>query len=625
MSKQGLLGIAVLLGLSIVSPTGQIPKAAAAEGAEAAPLSGSVRDFAGAPVAGAMVTISHGSPFHSVTAFSNDDGRFRMAAPGAADEYSVRVRRTGWKDLQLVEQRPDPNRSFDLRIERESDPAAVAAQLPANRWYGLLLERIDDPGEREELVRQCTYCHQQGSWATRRLRDDAEWQKVLALMARMGGTLSSDLRERLPALFTAAYEPEQAVAALTAHMNEPGFAPPPDLEVRRAVVEQWELGGLASMQHDIAVHPDGRIYSVDMLQDKLYRLDPMAEDGARMAWDVPRGDLPLGGAFGGMGTPTPPNSNAHVGPHSLQVAPDGSIWITLALGNQLARFDPADESWTIEQLEHGFYPHTLRFDQRGRIWYTIAASNHLGMFDPATGEHREMRLPAASFQQELILRLFPAFVWLNKHVDLLGASTAGEGMTLPVPYGIDIGPDGVVWFSQLNQHRIGRVDPDSFEIEIIDTPFTGPRRLRFDSKGNLWIPAFSSSLIARFDPATRKFDSFEIPIEPRGTETPYALNVDLSSDTIWICGANSDSIWRFDPDSEQFTNYPLPTLVTFTREIDFDEQGRIWTSNSNIPAWQIEGGLQAVIRLDPDGSKHSANVLAKTATPKHRPAATLPH
>ena len=138
-----------------------------------------------------------------------------------------------------------------------------------------------------------------------------------------------------------------------------------------------------------------------MLQDKLYRLDPKAADGARMAWDVPRGDLPLGGAFGGMGTPTPPNSNAHVGPHSLQVAPDESIWITLALGNQLARFDPKDDSWSIEQLEHGFYPHTLRFDPRGRIWYTIAASNHLGMFDPATGEHREMRLPAASFQQSV--------------------------------------------------------------------------------------------------------------------------------------------------------------------------------------------------------------------------------
>jgi virginiamycin B lyase len=625
MSKQGLLRIAVLLGLLILSPAGRIPKAAAAGDAAVSIISGSVRDSVGAPVAGAMITISYGSPFHSQTAFSDDDGHYRLAAASAANEYSVRIRRTGWKDLQLVEQHPSPGRPFDLRIERETNPALLAAQLPANRWYGLLLERVEDPGEREELVRQCTYCHQQGSWATRRLRDDAEWQKILALMARMGGTLSNDLREKLPALFSSAYEPEKAVAALTAHMNDPGFAPPPDAEVRRAVVDQWELGGMASMQHDIAVHPDGRIYSVDMLQDKLYRLDPKAIDGARMAWDVPRGDLPLGGAFGGMGTPTPPNSNAHVGPHSLQVAPDESIWITLALGNQLARFDPKDESWSIEELEHGFYPHTLRFDPRGRIWYTIAASNHLGMFDPATGEHREMRLPAASFQQSLILRLFPAFVWLNKYVDLMGASTASEGMTLPVPYGIDIDPDGVVWFSQLNQHRIGRVDPDSYEIEMIDTPFTGPRRLRFDSKGKLWIPAFSSSLIARFDPATRIFDSFELPIEPRGTETPYALNVDRSSDTVWICGANSDSIWRFDPDSEHFTNFPLPTRGTFTREIDFDEQGRIWTSNSNIPAWHIEGGLQAVIRLDPDGADDLAPQLAETTAPQQRPAATPLH
>jgi len=29
--------------------------------------------------------------------------------------------------------------------------------------------------------------------------------------------------------------------------------------------------------------------------------------------------------------------------------------------------------------------------------------------------------------------------------------------------------------------------------------------------------------------------------------------------------------------------YPLPSRVTYTREIDFDDQGGIWTSNSNTP------------------------------------------
>ena len=52
-------------------------------------------------------------------------------------------------------------------------------------------------------------------------------------------------------------------------------------------------------------------------------------------------DRPGGGASAG-GRP-PANSNAHVGPHSIQVAPDGTLWITLALGNQLAQFDPVTE------------------------------------------------------------------------------------------------------------------------------------------------------------------------------------------------------------------------------------------------------------------------------------------
>ena len=53
----------------------------------------------------------------------------------------------------------------ELRLERETDPAAVAAQLPANRWFALALARIDDPEQREELKRQCTYSHQHCSAA----------------------------------------------------------------------------------------------------------------------------------------------------------------------------------------------------------------------------------------------------------------------------------------------------------------------------------------------------------------------------------------------------------------------------------------------------------------------------
>jgi streptogramin lyase len=381
-------------------------------------------------------------------------------------------------------------------------------------------------------------------------------------------------------------------------MHDASFAPSPPAEVRRAVIDEWELGGRASMQHDLAVHPDGRVYSVDMTQDQLYRLDPVS--GESQSFALPASDLPLGGVFGGQGQPLPSTANARFGPHSLQIAPDGAVWITLALGNRLARFDPRTESFEIVEIE-GYYPHTLRFDLRGRVWYTVAGSNHLGMWDPISGEGRTLRLPSRTLGEAIAMRLVPFAMWLGRYVDVRGAAAEGDGFTAPIPYGIDIAPDGSVWFSQLNDHRIGRVDPDSFDIEMIDTPFTAPRRLRFDGRGRLWIPGFSSGVVASFDPKTGAFHEIPLPIEPFGSETPYALNVHRPTGDVWICGTNSDTLIRLDPDTEAFDVYPLPTRVTYTRDVDFDDQGRVWTSNSNQPAWQIEGGMPRILRLDPDG------------------------
>jgi streptogramin lyase len=568
------------------------------------------------PVPGAMVTFRHGDPAYTLTVFSDTDGRFQSPPMPFDDGFALRVRRLGWKDRVVEHVAPGESPSLVVALERETDPRALAEQLPANLWYDLVLGRIESEAQRTELKQQCTYCHQQGNWATHRVRSREEWEKLILLMGRRGAMLSRDLRESLPDIMIAAYAPGNALPALTTGMGEPDFAPERSADVRQAVIEEWELGGRASNQHDMMVHPSGVIYSVDMQQDQLFRLDPSVPGGAREAFTIPHGDLEPGGVFASANRPTS-TSNAYVGPHSLQTAPDGSVWITLALGNQLARFDHDTHAWTIHELDSGIYPHTLRFDQQGRIWYTMAASNHVGMFDPASGKQHHIRLPSSSWQQELVLRSMPFLLWLGRHVDIRSQAAEGDGFQMPVPYGIDIAPDGGVWFSQLNEHRIGRIDPETFELEMIDTPFATPRRLRFDSRGMLWIPAFADSLIARFDPATRSFETWPLPIEPLGSEVPYALAVQPGTDHVWICGTNSDTLIRFDPESEQFTVYPMPTRVTYTRELDFDGQGRVWTSNSNGPTWQIEGGVPQVIRLDPGRPTEGAPLAGAASAPTH--------
>jgi virginiamycin B lyase len=563
--------------------------------AETGHLVGRVSDAAGDPVAGALVTARHLELARSTTVYADAAGRYTFP-PLEPGRYHLRVRRAGFRDRsETVELAPGATVEEAVGVERETDPRELAWQLPANQWLALAVARLPDDAAREEFRRQCTFCHQQGSWATRVQRDPEEWRKIFALMARMGGVLSTRVRTALPEALNGAYDEASFVPALGERFTPP---PLPDATASRAIVTEWEVGDVGSMQHDLAVHPDGHVYSVDTTQDKLYRLDPRT--GERRTFDIPRGDSPLGGVFTTQ-RPIPANADAYVAPHSLQVARDGTVWITLCLGNKLARFDPRTEHFDIYPQQEGLYPHTLRFDGRGRVWYTLAVSNQVAMLDPATGERRTYLLPTRTWKESLAVRAVPWFLWLGRYVDL-DPQRAGDGPELPIPYGIDIAPDGGVWFSQLNAHRIGRLDPESGDIRVIDTPFSAPRRLRFDSRGNLWIPGFSSGVLARFDPRTGEFHTWELPIEPRGSETPYALNVDRRTDTVWICGTESDTLMRFDPATEHFTIYPLPTRVTYTREIDFDAQGAIWTSNSNLPAWQIEGAAPKLIRLELHGA-----------------------
>jgi len=566
--------------------------AAAAQAVETGVFTGSVRDQAGAPVPAAMVTATHRELRRGTTVFTDAAGRFRLP-PLDAGTYDVRIRRIGYKDaIEHELHLQDGTTQLALKVSVETDPNELAWQLPSSRWMPLLLSKLSSDAKREEFTRQCTFCHQQGSWATRIQRSQEDWEKIFKLMGRMGGIISADLRKELPDAFNAAYDEKEYLAKLT----HPFVPPPPPLGLAStAVITEWDIGHPASLQHDMAVYPDGTIYSVDTNQDQLYRLDPRTNE--RKSWAIPRGDSPLGGVFNATGTLVSPNSNAHVAPHSLQVAPDGSVWITLCLGNKVARFDPAGEAFTIYEQKEGLYPHTLRFDQKGRVWYTLAVSNHIGMIDPSTGEQRTFRLPSRTWGQAAAVRAVPTFLWLGKFINLTDSASGAGGVDLPVPYGIDIAPDGGVWFSQLNVRRIGRIDPDTGAITTIDTPFPGPRRLRFDTQGNLWIPGFSAGLIARYSPISGEFKMWKLPID--GVETPYALNVDRHTDTIWICGTNSDSLISFDPRAEQFTVYPLPTRVTYTREIDFDAGGGIWTSNSNFPTWQIEGPGPKLIRIQP--------------------------
>lgn len=550
--------------------------------ARAAVLSGQVQGIDKKPLSGAMVTAIDSAAGIRTTVYTDADGYYRLRAL-KVQPYQIRTRLLGFlDDTDEIDLSPQ-----ELLYDIVLKPAdQIAEQLPANYWFARI--PFPDQHTKEEFTRQCTYCHQQGSPLTRLSRSEAEWLEIFDRMATMGGVLSPELRRTMPALLQRAY-------SLNGQRESFPLPPPLSPQATRATITEWHVGGPYSSPHDVAVARDGRVYSVDLSRDQLIRLDPRS--GERKVWSIPSGDLPVGGIFPGLIPPgSPVEASPRVGPHSLQLDTTGNVWITLCLGNKLARFDPRTERFHIwDQPAPGLYPHTLRLDHQGHVWYTLAVSNHIGRFDPVAERFTLYRLPARTWGEAFTLRTLGLWLWLAHWLPTGWISA--EAPVLPGPYGIDIAPDGAVWFSQLNAGRIGRLEPTSGDVQLYDTPFDGPRRLRFDSQGTLWIPAFGSGSLARFVPETATFKLYPLPTLPVGSDTPYALNVDRRSGTVWVCGANSDSLIRFEPRKEKFTIFPLPTRVTFTREIDFDAEGNVWTSNSNSPTWHIEDGQPKIVRL----------------------------
>ncbi|HJW55247.1 MAG TPA: hypothetical protein VJ577_08250, partial [Burkholderiaceae bacterium] len=336
----------------------------------------------------------------------------------------------------------------------------------------------------------------------------------------------------------------------------------------------------------------------DNIQDRLYEVDPRTN--AVTVYKIPHlpGDQP-GGLISGRLRDFPRHdstSNAH----SLAESPrDGHIFITPSAQRRLVEFDPKTKAFTLHEIGAGFYPHTVRTDARDRVWFTLALSNQVAMFDRSTRKFTLYDLPARGFREKLITSsigfLYKLMNWGLPLSNWLPIDWVSTG--LPLVYGVDITPDGMVWFARLHTREIGKIDPATGMITMIPTPFLGPRRLRADADGNLWIAAFGESKIARYTPKSGQFSLFELPVEPKGSETPYALNVDKKRGMVWVNGNQSDALYGFDIKSETWRTIPLPRRTTFTRDVEIDEDGSLYTSNSNFPSWQIEGAQPTLIRV----------------------------
>ncbi|TJY56225.1 hypothetical protein E4T66_19895 [Sinimarinibacterium sp. CAU 1509] len=519
--------------------------------------------------------------------FTDAHGLLRIAKPPFAD-LRLQLRRPGYRTLNLDRVRGDAY--LELRLEPESDPAALAASRPANAWFSQL--DLGDATLKKHFALQCAFCHQQGNAFLRRERSADQWHGAIARMITYGSRLASAAQDALPERLSRGYR------ELREHPQRIPAGTPWSQDLAGIAITEWPIGDAMSQMHDLLAHSNGKVYVGDNLKDDLYEIDPVS--GGYTIYKLPHdpGDDP-GGLLAAR-LRSFPQHETYVGLHSLAESPaDGHIFMTCSLQRRLIEFAPESGTFIVHRFNEGYYPHTIRADARNRVWFTLALSNQVAMLDRRSGRFAFVDLPPRNLRERITVALVGVILRLaDWGLPLNRLPIDWQSSGLPLPYGVEVAPDGAVWFARLYADDIGRIDPQTLALTMVPTPFAGPRRLRADADGNLWIAAFPESAIARYDPRSGSFTRHELPVQPTGSETPYSLNVDRARGIVWVNGNQSDSVMAFDIARQTWHFVPLPRAVSFTRDVEITADGAAWTSTSNFPSWHTEGGQPTLIRIE---------------------------
>jgi streptogramin lyase len=182
-------------------------------------------------------------------------------------------------------------------------------------------------------------------------------------------------------------------------------------------------------------------------------------------------------------------------------------------------------------------------------------------------------------------------------------------MGLPAPYGLTvaraphslvIAPDGVIYLTDSIGAAITAFDPATrkFENFEVEDGALYPHTVRMDKKEIVWFTIAFSNQVGRFDTKTKNMKVITLPESPSlsipGTSIPYGIAVSPEDGGIWYTKLASDKIGRIDPDTLAVKEYDSP--VRGPRRQRFDAAGNLWVAGFsegavakiNVANWQAK-------------------------------------
>jgi virginiamycin B lyase len=266
--------------------------------------------------------------------------------------------------------------------------------------------------------------------------------------------------------------------------------------------------------------------------------------------------------------------------------PDGNIYITVMMGDKIARFDTRTHRFNEWELPAGTHPHGLLVDRQGIVWYTGNGNGTLGRLDPASGKVTQFETPSRGGGPHTLVISHDGVIWFTLQsgdkigrLDTKSPGPITEYKTSGGPYGITLDKSGTVWFCRMSDDKLGRLDPKSGQMtELAMGRGSAPRRIAAAPDGMLWVTLYGSGKLAKVDPAAVKTVR-EYPL-PGGNAGPYAVTVD-GGGMVWVNEINTDTVVQLNPANDMTRVVQLPSKNVGIRKMIVDARGKLWYMGSH--------------------------------------------
>lgn len=314
-------------------------------------------------------------------------------------------------------------------------------------------------------------------------------------------------------------------------------------------------------------------------------------------------------SFSTNDVPIPSLSTSSPDPSPLGVAigPDGKVWFTEANAAAIGRWDQAvnnPSGVTSYALPNSVgTPLGITAGPNNTLEYTDFSGNEIGVFDATNQTFGAVPITAplaglfgittdtidhSIWFTETIANQFGRFAATPVATAATTAVAAQPSLTetpLPNstggPFGITVGPDNAIWFTESASSTIDRYDLGTKTVtDRVPTPTPNSRPLGITvGPGGALYYTEGSGKIGVYDPANPA-GATELAI-PTANSGPLAIAYDPAANALFFTESTANKIGEYNATTGQVTEYKIPTTLSLPTGITLGPDGNLWFTEAN--------------------------------------------